>query len=56
MNNGPLEYHLRILENIYKVHVDRSGGRRGRYYPVDILADESHMLGFIRNNVLRQII
>jgi len=56
LSNGALEYHLRILENTHKVNVDRSGGRRGRYYPVDILADESHILGFIRNNVSRQII
>ena len=56
LSNGTLEYHLRILENTHKVHVDRSGGRRGRYYPVDILPDESHILGFIRNNVSRQIV
>ena len=56
LSNGALEYHLRILENTHKVKVDRSGGRRGRYYPVDILGDESHILGFIRNNVSRQII
>jgi predicted transcriptional regulator len=51
-----LEYHLRILERTHKVNVDRSGGRRGRYYPVYILADESHIIGFIRNNVSRQIV
>jgi len=56
LSNGALEYHLRILERTHKVNVDRSGGRRGRYYPVDILADESHIIGFIRNNVSRQIV
>jgi predicted transcriptional regulator len=56
LSNGALEYHLRILEKTNKVKVDRSDGNRARYYSIDILADESHILGFIRNNVSRQII
>jgi predicted transcriptional regulator len=56
LSNGTLEYHLRILERTHKVKVDISDGRRGRYYPIDILANESHILGFIRNNVSRQIL
>jgi predicted transcriptional regulator len=56
LSNGALEYHLRILENTHKVKVDRSGGRRGRYYPIDILANESNIIGFIRNNVSRHIL
>jgi predicted transcriptional regulator len=56
LSNGSLEYHLRILEKTHKVKVDISDGKRGRYYPIDILADESHILGFIRNNVSRQIV
>jgi len=36
--------------------VDRLDGKRVRYYSIDILANESHILGFIRNNVSRQIV
>ena len=56
LSNGTLEYHLRILERTHKVKVDISDGRRGRYYPIDILANESNIIGFIRNNVSRQIV
>jgi predicted transcriptional regulator len=56
LSNGTLEYHLRILERTHKVKVDISDGKRGRYYPIDILANESNVIGFIRNNVTRQIV
>ena len=56
LSNGTLEYHLRILERTHKVKVDISDGKRGRYYPIDILANESNVIGFIRNNVSRQIV
>jgi|SRR5438034_2506628 len=56
LSNGALEYHLRILEKTREVKVDRSVGKRARYYSIDILTDESHILGFIRNNVSRQIV
>ena len=56
LSNGTLEYHLRILERTHKVKVDISDGKRGRYYPIDILANESNVIGFIRANVSRQII
>ena len=56
LSNGALEYHLRILENTHKIKVDISDGKRGRYYPIDILANESNIIGFIRNNVSRQIV
>jgi predicted transcriptional regulator len=56
LSNGVLEYHLRILEKTHKVKVDISDGKRGRYYSIDILAAESDIIGFIRNNVSRQII
>ncbi|MDQ6864342.1 MAG: winged helix-turn-helix transcriptional regulator [Thermoproteota archaeon] len=56
LSNGTLEYHLRILERTHKVKVDISDGKRGRYYPIDILANESNIIGFIRNNVSRQIV
>ena len=56
LSNGTLEYHLRILERTHKVKVDISDGKTGRYYPIDILANESNVIGFIRNNVSRQIV
>ena len=56
LSNGTLEYHLRILERTHKVKVDISDGKRGRYYPIDILANESNIIGFIRNSVSRQIV
>jgi predicted transcriptional regulator len=56
LTNGGLEYHLKILERSHKVKVDRHDGRRTRYYPLNISADESHILGCLRNNVARQIV
>ncbi|MFZ0515131.1 MAG: winged helix-turn-helix transcriptional regulator [Candidatus Nitrosopolaris sp.] len=56
LTNGGLEYHLKILERSNKVKVDRHDGRRTRYYPLNISADESHILGCVRNNVARQIV
>ena len=54
--NGTLEYHLKILERTHKIKVDRHDGRRARYYPFNISADESHILGYVRNKVARQIV
>ncbi|MGB7955827.1 MAG: winged helix-turn-helix transcriptional regulator, partial [Candidatus Nitrosopolaris sp.] len=56
LTNGTLEYHLKILERTYKIIVRRRDGRRARYYPIDIPADESHILEYIRNKVARQIV
>ena len=56
LSNGALEHHLKILEKTHKVKVDRSDGNRARYYPIDIPTDESHIIGFIRDNVSRQIV
>ena len=51
-----IEYHLKILEKTHKITVHRRDGRRARYYPIDIPADESHILEYIRNKVARQIV
>jgi predicted transcriptional regulator len=56
LSNGALEYHLKILERTNKVRVDRRDGRRARFYPIDILAGESHILGYIRNVTAREIV
>ena len=56
LTNGTLEYHLKILERTYKITIRRRDGRRARYYPIDIPAEESHILEYIRNKVARQIV
>jgi predicted transcriptional regulator len=56
LTNGGLEYHLKILERSYKVRIDRHDGRRPRYYPLNISVEESHILGYVRNDVSRQIV
>jgi len=47
--NGTLEYHLKILER-------SNTRRRARYYPICIPANETQVIGYIRNNVARQIV
>jgi predicted transcriptional regulator len=56
LTNGTLEYHLKVLESTHKVAVFRRDGRRAWYYPIDMPADESHILEHIRNKVARQIV
>lgn len=56
LTNGGLEYHLKILEKSHQVRVDRHDGRRTRYYSLNISAEESNILGCIRNRVARQIV
>jgi predicted transcriptional regulator len=56
LTNGALEYNLKILERTSQVKVDRQSGKRARYYSVNIPADESHILGYVRNKVARQIV
>jgi predicted transcriptional regulator len=56
LTNGTLEYHLKILERLNKVNVDRHDGRRARYYSIDMPADDAHVIGYIRNDVARQIV
>jgi predicted transcriptional regulator len=52
LTNGRLEYHLKVREST----VFRRDGRRAGYYPIDMPADESHILEHIRNIVARQIV
>jgi predicted transcriptional regulator len=56
LTNGTLEYHLKILERMHKVNVDRHDGRRARYYSIDMSANDAHIIGYVRNNVARQIV
>lgn len=54
--NGTLEYHLKMLEKSNTIKVERREGRRARYFPICIPADETQILGYIRNDVARQIV
>ncbi len=54
--NGTLEYHLKMLEKLYRIKVERHEGRRARYYPINFSSDEAHIVGYVRNNVARQIV
>jgi predicted transcriptional regulator len=54
--NGTLEYHLKMLEKSNTITVERRDGRRARYFPICIPADETQILGYIRNDVARQVV
>src|SRR5947209_17722354 len=42
--NGTLEYHLKMLEKSNTIKVERRDGRRARYFPICIPADETQIL------------
>jgi predicted transcriptional regulator len=55
--NGVLAYHLAVLEKSQQIKVNRSKKSKiTRYYPINIPAEESEILGYIRSNRVRQII
>lgn len=56
LTNGTLEYHLKMLEKSNSITVERCDGRRARYFLICIPADETQILGYIRNDVARQIV
>jgi predicted transcriptional regulator len=57
LSNGVLAYHLGRLEKCSQIKVARQKeNRMTRYYSISISAQESHILGQLRNNVSRQII
>jgi predicted transcriptional regulator len=56
LTNGALEYHLKILEKTQQIMVDRQNGRRPRYFPLDMEAEEARIMGHIRNKSSRQIV
>jgi predicted transcriptional regulator len=56
LTNGTLEYHLKMLEKSNTMTVERRDGRRARYFHICIPADETQILGYIRNDVARQIV
>ena len=56
LTNGALEYHIKILEKTQKIKVDRLHGRRPKYFPLDMQAEETCIMGQIRNKSSRQIV
>ena len=56
LTNGALEYHIKILEKTQQIKVDRIHGRRPRYFPLDMEAQEACIMGHIRNKSSRGIV
>jgi predicted transcriptional regulator len=54
--NGVLTYHLKLLERSCLINVDRKKIRTSRYYTVNIPPEESDLIGYFRNDIVRQII
>ncbi len=56
LTHGSLEYNLMILERTHKVKVERQDGMRSGFYLTGTPADDSQVLGHIRNIPRRQIV
>jgi predicted transcriptional regulator len=57
LSNGVLTYHITNLEKSGLMIVDRNiNNKITRYYPNNIPAEETDIIGHIRNNAARQII
>jgi predicted transcriptional regulator len=54
--NGVLTYHLKLLERSSLINVDRKKIRTTRYYTVNISREESDLIGYFRNDIVKQII
>jgi predicted transcriptional regulator len=54
--NGVLTYHLKLLERSSIINVDRKKIRTTRYYTVNIPTEESDLIGYFRNDIVKQII
>jgi predicted transcriptional regulator len=54
--NGVLTYHLKLLERSSLINVDRKKIRTTRYYTVNIPTEESDLIGYFRNDIVKQII
>ena len=54
--HGSLEYNLMILERTHKVKVERQDGMRSGFYLIGTPADDSQVLGHVRNIHRRQIV
>ncbi len=56
LTHSSLEYNLMILERTDKVKVERQDGMRVGFYPIGTPADDSQVLGQIRNIPRRRIV
>ena len=57
LSNGVLTYHITNLEKSERIIADRNTNNKiTRYYPNNIPAEETDIIGHIRNNGARQII
>jgi predicted transcriptional regulator len=54
--NGVLTYHLSSLERSNQIVVSRNKSKTTRYYSRNIPAEQSQIIGCIRNEVVRRII
>src|SRR6187200_3222025 len=54
--NGVLTYHLKLLERSSLINVDRKKIRTTRYYTVNIPTEESDLIGYFRNDIVKHII
>lgn len=53
--NGVLTYHLKLLGRSCRINVDRNEIRTTRYYTVNIPTEESDLIGYFRNDIVRQM-
>ena len=56
LSNGVLSYHLRFLDNIGKIRVNRVNNRVTRYFSYNVSAHESYVIGLLRQETSRKII
>jgi predicted transcriptional regulator len=56
LSNGVLSYHLRFLDNIGKIRVNRVNNRVTRYFSYNVSAHESYVIGLLRQETTRKII
>jgi predicted transcriptional regulator len=56
LTHGSIEYNLMISERTHKVKVERQDGMRSGFYHIGTPADDSQVLGHIRNIHRKQIV
>ena len=56
LTHSSLEYNLMILERTHRIKVERHDGLRSGFYLIGTPADDSQVLGHIRNIPRRQIV
>jgi predicted transcriptional regulator len=56
ISNGVLSYHLNLLDNSGKIHVNRLNNRVTRYFSYDVSLHETYVIGLLRQETSRKII